>query len=120
MRLPQGVEFLILIVLVGIAVLAVVLVRRRQANVQSRPDPSSGQPDKAVDQGSSGGVGRSLLKGAQGLLIVVVLVVVGIVVFGFQRAQTDEFKVRCAAYQTLHEQMSFPDNLICVAYWQVQ
>lgn len=60
------------------------------------------------------------MKVARAVWLIAAICIIGIALFGYQRAHTEEFKFRCAEYQTLHVPMGFPDNLICVAYWTVR
>jgi hypothetical protein len=48
------------------------------------------------------------------------LVVIGIAIWGYSRAHSPAFKMECAAYQAHEVSMSFPDNLLCMTYWQLK
>ena len=45
------------------------------------------------------------------------LLVVGLGIWGYQRAHSPEFKLECAAYQAHLVSMSFPDNALCLMFW---
>jgi hypothetical protein len=42
---------------------------------------------------------------------------VGLGIWGYHRAHTPEFKLECAAYQEHIVSMGFPDNALCVMFW---
>jgi hypothetical protein len=45
------------------------------------------------------------------------LLVVGLGIWGYQRAHTPEFKLECEAYQAHMTSMGFPDNALCLMFW---
>lgn len=47
------------------------------------------------------------------------LLVIGLGIWGYHRAHTPEFKLECAAYQSHMTSMSFPDNALCIMFWQL-
>lgn len=47
------------------------------------------------------------------------LLVIGLGAWGYQRAHTPEFRLECAAYQEHMASMSFPDNALCLMFWNV-
>lgn len=48
------------------------------------------------------------------------LFVIVVTIWGFDRAHSADFKVECVAYQAHETSMSFPDNLLCLTYWQLK
>ena len=61
-------------------------------------------------------VGRAGVSTIRFLFALVVLVFVVFSIWGYGKAHTIEFQVRCAAYQARIVPMSFPDSLLCVTY----
>lgn len=47
------------------------------------------------------------------------LFVIGFGLWGYQHAHTPAFKLECAAYQEHIVSMSFPDNMLCIMFWQI-
>jgi len=43
----------------------------------------------------------------------------GFGLWGYQHAHTPAFKLECAAYQEHIISMSFPDNMLCIMFWQI-
>ena len=70
---------------------------------------------------SSGNAAVAAASGAWGLIklavVVFVLLVIGLGIWGYQRAHTPQFKLECAAYQEHIVSMSFPDNMLCLMFW---
>lgn len=48
---------------------------------------------------------------------IVVLAVIGFGIWGYQHAHTPEFRLQCAAYQAHIVSMGFPDNALCLMFW---
>jgi hypothetical protein len=47
------------------------------------------------------------------------VLVVGFGVWGYQHAHTPQFKAECAAYQAHLMPMGFPDNALCLMFWNL-
>ena len=47
------------------------------------------------------------------------LLVIGLGIWGYQHAHSPEFKLECAAYQAHMISMGFPDNALCVMFWNL-
>ena len=60
--------------------------------------------------------GASAIGGALKVAAVVAIVVFGMI--SVNRVRTPEFKLECAAYQAGFVEMSFPDNVLCTAFFQ--
>jgi hypothetical protein len=45
------------------------------------------------------------------------LLLIGLGIWGYQRAHTPQFKLECAAYQDHMISMGFPDNALCLMFW---
>jgi hypothetical protein len=45
------------------------------------------------------------------------VLVIGLGIWGYQRAHTPEFKMECAAHQLGFYPMSFPDNALCSMFY---
>jgi hypothetical protein len=48
---------------------------------------------------------------------IVGLLAVGLGIWGYHRAHTPGFKLECAAYQAHVASMGFPDNALCLMFW---
>lgn len=70
---------------------------------------------------SAGDVAVAAASGVWGLIKVGIailgLLLVGLGIWGYHRAHTPEFKLECAAYQDHIVSMGFPDNALCVMFW---
>jgi hypothetical protein len=70
---------------------------------------------------SGGNAAAATASGAWGLIklafAIFGLLVLGLGVWGYQRAHTPQFKLECAAYQAHVIPMSFPDNMLCLMFW---
>lgn len=93
--------------------------RTRGRLPQPRP-PRQAQP-QADDRLSGFDIAVTIFEGifslGKGLLWLAAIALVGLMIFGYSHAHTDEFKVECAIQQLSGEQMSFPDNVLCEAFY---
>lgn len=77
----------------------------------SIPTPRSSQRT-GRSTGAGGGFGKLVFA-------VIAVLIIGFGVWGYQRAHTPEFKLECAAYQAHIISMSFPDNFLCLTFWNL-
>jgi hypothetical protein len=72
---------------------------------------------------AAGNAAVAAAAGVQGILKIVfalfAVLVIGVASWGYQRAHTPEFKTECAAYQAHIVPMSFPDNALCLIFWNL-
>jgi len=75
-------------------------------------------PRRTASTGSTAAVAAS---GVWGLIKVAfaifALLVLGFGIWGYHRAHTPGFKLECAAYQAHMIPMGFPDNALCLMFW---
>jgi hypothetical protein len=72
---------------------------------------------------SAGNATISAAAGVWGIIkvafAIVSLLVIGLGIWGYQRAHSPEFKQECAAYQAHMISMGFPDNALCLMFWNL-
>jgi hypothetical protein len=84
----------------------------------SAPTPRSSR--RTASAGNATAVAASGARGvAKVAFTVFSLLVIGLGIWGYQRAHTPEFKLECAAYQAHMASMSFPDNALCIMFWKL-
>lgn len=83
--------------------------------------PVSGPTPPARRTTSTGSAAAVAAAGAWGAIKVAFaifgLLLIGLGVWGYHRAHTPEFKLECAEYQEHIVSMSFPDNALCLLFW---
>lgn len=85
----------------------------RQSHTRSGPRPA----DRLSRMDVAVAVFEGIFSIGKALFWLAAIAVIGLMIFGYSHAHTDEFKLECAVQQLSGEQLPFPDNVLCDAFY---